>query len=93
METEKQEVQNSKQPLRSRFFYMILFLIIGHFISAIVFLSTLFQFIYTWIFGKSQERVLEFTSNLSLFAKEIIDYLTFNSEEKPWPIGEWGKKE
>ena len=93
METEKQETQNPKQPLLSRFFYMILFLIIGHFISTVVFFTTVFQFIYTWIFGKAHERVLKFTSNLSLYAKEIIDYLTFNSEEKPWPMGEWEKKE
>lgn len=79
----------TKQPIISRFFYTVLFLIIGHLITMIVFATTVFQFIYTTITGKSQERIQAFTANLAHYAKDVIDYLTFNSEKKPWPMSEW----
>jgi len=89
-ETQPQpETQNPKEPIISRLLYSVLILIIEYFISTVVFVTTVFQFIYTAILGKSQERVQKFTANLAHYAKDVINYLTFNSEKKPWPMGEW----
>ncbi len=82
----------NKKPSLSRLLYMVLFLVIGRFISIIVFFVAIFQFIYAWIFNKPNEKVLEFTNSLSEFAKEIISYVSLNTEDKPWPIGDWPKK-
>lgn len=83
------ETQSTKESIISRFFYSVLFLVIGYFISTVVFFTTVFQFIYTAITGKSQERLQQFTANLAQYAKDVINYLTFNREEKPWPMSEW----
>jgi len=85
-------MQASQKPTLSRALYMILFSIIGRFVSIIVFFAAIFQFMYTWIYEKPNEKVLDFTAPLSEFAKEIIAYIAFNSEEKPWPMGEWPKQ-
>jgi len=41
---------------------------------------------------KANETLLDFTSALSEYAKQIIAYVGFNSDEKPWPIGKWLSK-
>ena len=81
----------NKKPSLSRALYIILFLVIGRFVSIAVCFISIFQFIYAWIFSKPNQNVLEFTSSLSEFAKEIVAYVSFNTEDKPWPIGEWPK--
>lgn len=86
------KTQSSKESLVARFVYTVLFLVIGYFISTVVFFTTVFQFIYTMIFGKNQERVLAFTAYVGQYAKDVIDYLTFNSDIKPWPMSEWKGK-
>lgn len=85
------ETQNTQESIISRFFYTILFFVVGYFISTLVFVITAFQFIYTALTGKSQERLQQFTANLAQYAKDVINYLTFNTTEKPWPMGEWDK--
>lgn len=86
--------ENSFQkPKLIRLVYMILFSIIGRFVAAIVFFAAIFQFVYSYFLDKNNVQVLKFTASLSNYAKEIISYVALNSEEKPWPIGEWPKEE
>lgn len=87
-----EDTTEDQRPSLVRLAYMFLYAIIGRFVSMIVFFASIFQYIYAWIFGKPNEQVLAFTEALSTFAKEIIAYLALNTEEKPWPIGEWPKK-
>ncbi len=84
-------METSQKPSLVRLVYMILFSLIGRFVSIIVFFAAIFQFVYAWIYDAPNEKVLTFTKSLSEFAKEIIAYVAFNTEEKPWPIGEWPK--
>lgn len=72
-----------------RAIYMILFAIIGRFVSAIVICVALFQFIYTIIYKEPNQKLLPFMEKLAVYAKEIIDYLSYTSDEKPWPIGDY----
>jgi uncharacterized membrane protein len=84
-------MENSRKPSLARLAYMILFLIIGRFVSVIVFFAAIFQFVYIWIYHQPNAQVLELTAALSEFAKEIIQFIAFNTEKIPWPIGEWPK--
>ncbi|MCH9812687.1 MAG: DUF4389 domain-containing protein [Epsilonproteobacteria bacterium] len=84
-------MQDSQKPSLVRLVYMILFSIIGRFVSVVVFFAAIFQFVYAWIYDAPNEKVLKFTGELAEFAKEIVSYIGFNTEEKPWPLGEWPK--
>jgi uncharacterized membrane protein len=84
-------MENSRKPSLVRLAYMILFLIIGRFVSVIIFFAAIFQLIYTWVYHRPNEQVLELTAALSEFAKQIIQFVAFNTENIPWPIGEWPK--
>ncbi len=87
----KEEVEEFKKPSLSRGLYTILFLVIGRGVSIVVCFVAIFQFVYSFIYSKPSDRVLEFTKSLSEFAKEIVLFVSFNTEEKPWPMSEWPK--
>ena len=86
-----EEVKTDEQPKAGweRVLYTILYLIIGRFISAVLFIIAISQFIYSWVIGEPNEKLLHFTSGLSEYIKQLVSYVGFNSEEKPWPVGEW----
>ncbi|MDQ1325147.1 MAG: hypothetical protein QG564_271 [Campylobacterota bacterium] len=86
-----QNSQNSRPPKPSfeRVLYTILYLILVRFISMVLFVITITQFIYSWIGSEPNKQLLQFTGNLSEYAKELVLYISFNSDEKPWPSGEW----
>jgi hypothetical protein len=85
------EVKRDKQTKAGweRVLYTILYLMIGRIISAMLFIIAVSQFIYSWVSGEANEKLLHFTGGLSEYAKEVVSYVGFNSEEKPWPVGEW----
>mgnify|MGYP002399235420 FL=1 len=83
--------QNTMQPKPSieRVLYTILYLILIRFISMVLFVIAITQFIYSWIGKEPNKQLLQFTKNLSEYSKELVLYVSFNSDKKPWPSGEW----
>jgi hypothetical protein len=73
----------------SRLLHTILYLIIGRFIAMVLFVIAITQFIYLWLTGEPNDKILSFTKNLSEYAKELVSYVSFNTDEKPWPMGDW----
>ena len=66
--------------------YMLLFAVIYSIAELMVILVALFQFIATLFTGKPMERVLDFGDDLSIYVYEILQYVTFNSDEKPFSL-------
>lgn len=54
-------------------------------VAAVVF----FQFIFTLVRGRPNERLLPFSRSLSLLIYEIALYVTFVEDKKPFPFGQW----
>ena len=54
-------------------------------ISAIV----LFQFGTMLLSGKPNQRLLDFGYSLAIYAFQIITYLTYNTDKKPFPFSDW----
>ncbi len=86
---EEIETNEREKPGIARALYILLYLIIGRFISVILFVVAITQFIYTWLSGEPNEKILDFTEGLSEYAKQLVSYVGFNSDEKPWPFGDW----
>lgn len=86
------EINNHPKADIARVLYSILFLIIDRMMSTLLFLIVIVQLIHSWVKGKPNETLLDFTSALSEYAKQIIAYVGFNSDEKPWPMGKWSSK-
>lgn len=86
---EEIETNEREKPGIARALYILLYLIIGRFISVILFVVAITQFIYTWLSGEPNEKILDFTEGLSEYAKQLVSYVGFNTDEKPWPFGDW----
>lgn len=83
----KKEVFAREKWLRALF--MVIFLIINYFAQMLVWLIALFQFLLVLFTGKTNTRLMHFGQSLSKYVMEMIRYLTYNTETKPFPFNEW----
>lgn len=72
-----------------RGFYILIFAFIYSITKIVLAAVVLFQFLTTLFTGEKNERLLEFGNNLSTFIYQIVTYLTYNSDNKPFPFDEW----
>ncbi len=72
-----------------RFIFMLFFAVIGYIALGITMLVVLFQFVIVLLTGKLNERILPLGQSLSTYVHQILLYLTYNSDEKPFPFGAW----
>ena len=73
--------------------FMVLFLIAYNIVEFLILLTALFQFVAVLFTGRVNKTVLRLGNNLSLFALETFQYLTFNSNLRPFPFSPWPDEE
>jgi hypothetical protein len=83
----KQRLQ--KNETWQRILYMIFFIVIYGVSKVLIFAVMLFQFITIVLTGKTNEQLLKFSQSLSTFIYQIMIYLTFVSERRPFPFSVW----
>lgn len=66
--------------------FMMFFLVAARFVAMLVVLIALFQFICTLITRKPKDNLKNFGKDLSLYAAEIIKFLSYSTDRKPWPF-------
>lgn len=86
---EELETNERKKPGVARAIYTLLYLLIGRFISMVLFVIAITQYIYSWMTGEPNEKILIFTANLGEYTKQLVSYVAFNTDERPWPVGDW----
>lgn len=74
-----------------KFLYLILFSVINYFVQVVSWFVALFQFIVTLITDKPNQRLQTFGKNLSGYSAQIINFLAYSAEEKPFPFSDWPK--
>jgi len=72
-----------------RALYMLLFLIAYGAAEILLTLLVIFQLLAILFTGKANEPLLSFGTNLSRYVYQILQFMTFNSEEKPFPFSDW----
>ncbi len=83
----KQRLQRNETWQRG--LYMLFFIVIYGFTKFLVFIVMLFQFVTIILTGKTNEQLLKFSQNLSTYIYQIVIFLTFNSEQHPFPFSAW----
>ncbi|MDA1077199.1 MAG: DUF4389 domain-containing protein [Proteobacteria bacterium] len=83
----------TRKSLWVRALYMLLFTVILGFAKTIVGLSVIFQFLTILFTGRSNEPVLQFGNNMSVYLGDVYRYLTFNAERLPFPFSDWPDEE
>lgn len=72
-----------------RLVFMLLYAIICYFALWITGVVILFQFGVILLTGKLNSRLLPVGQSLSIYLHQILLYLTYNSDEKPFPFSGW----
>jgi len=86
---EEIETNERGKPGLARALYILLYLIIGRFVSMVLFVIAITQYIYSWLTGEPNDKILYFTEGLAEYTKQLVSYVGFNTDEKPWPLGDW----
>lgn len=82
-------VAAARQAVFIRALFMILFVIIYYVAGWLVVAVAVFQFVVVLITGKQNSNLTAFGEGLSRFIYQIARFLTFNTEDKPFPFSEW----
>lgn len=72
-----------------RGFWMFLFAIVYYVASMVAFALVMFQWAFLLFTGKLNERLLPLGQSLSTYLYQILLYLTYNHDEKPFPFQDW----
>lgn len=81
--------QANKPSIWIRGLYMLLFLIITRLTEVVVGLIMVIQFIFKAATGTVNDNLLKFGDSLSQYLYEIVQFQTFNTEDKPFPFAQW----
>ena len=73
----------------TRLLFIILFAITYRVASVVLFAITIIQFIKALITGSPFPQLQSFGGSLAEYNKQIVEFLSFQSDDKPFPIGAW----
>lgn len=83
----KKNIKSESFWLRSLF--MVLFVIIYRVVDMLVLLVAVSQWIYTLLTGDCNASLSRFALGLAAYVVQIIHYLSYNTEAKPFPFSDW----
>lgn len=72
-----------------RLIFILIYAVVLWATSFVLTLVVVFQFLTVLFTRKTQPNLLDFGDSLAEFVRQIISYMTFNQDEKPFPFGEW----
>jgi hypothetical protein len=94
---EKGQSQPFKRNVKSRstwlrLFFMIVVALLYGVSRAVVGAVVVLQFFYVLFTGETNQRLAQLGQSLATYTYQIIRYLTFNTEERPFPFdADWPK--
>jgi hypothetical protein len=87
MSTVQENVKNVDTWLRGLF--IVIFGIIFYALVTIIWLLVIFQFVTAVVSGSPNANLKDFSESLSKYAYQVLRYMTFGTEERPWPFSPW----
>ncbi|HKJ96097.1 MAG TPA: DUF4389 domain-containing protein [Gammaproteobacteria bacterium] len=73
--------------------FIVLFAIAFNLAEMLMVAVVVFQFAMTLVTGTRNPRVLQFARQLSTWLYQILLFVTFNRDERPWPFDAWPEPE
>ena len=83
----KQKILDTNTWLRGLF--MLLFFLIAGVARFVIAVVVLFQFLSVLFTGNTNAQLLTLGQSLSTYIYQITLFLTFNSEQRPFPFSSW----
>lgn len=72
-----------------RFIFMALFVMIACVAAYVLFILIVVQFLFALCTGKDDNRLRGFGYSLSEYFFQIFSFLTYNTNNKPYPFSDW----
>ncbi|GMR05636.1 MAG: hypothetical protein BMS9Abin25_0211 [Gammaproteobacteria bacterium] len=72
-----------------RILYMAIFVFIFNIVELLIAALVIFQLLVLLFTGEKNMRLVGFGGMLSQYAYRMLQYLTFNSEDRPFPFADW----
>jgi len=87
----KQNLQNTNQWIR--ILYMVLFWIVLYFSMVVTGVLIFIQVLFALITGEDNKNLRNFSADLTKYINQILLFLTYNEDRKPFPFAAWGEVE
>ncbi len=85
----KENLKSSNTWIRGLF--ILLFAFIWGVAEMVAGVVVIFQFVYLLVNAKLNDHLLKLGKELASFCYQIMLYVTFNANEKPYPFADWPK--
>ncbi len=87
--TENSDAQGNKRNIWIRGLFMLLMALAFHVCELVLGVVTVVQFVMTLVNDTPNARLVAFGRSMGSYLRQIVNFLTFASEEMPFPFGEW----
>jgi Domain of unknown function (DUF4389) len=87
------DVSDSKRKIWLRGLYMLFMVVAFHVGEALLVIFAVIQFVIVLMNGAPNERLVAFGGNLGIYLRQIAHFLTYASEEVPFPFSDWPEQE
>jgi len=85
--------KNIKEPsIWVNFFLKVLYLIFLNFIIPFLGFVTLLQLLFSLGSKKPNDNLISFSKKISIYVYQIINFITYSSDERPWPFNAFPDK-
>ncbi|MGI9274370.1 MAG: DUF4389 domain-containing protein [Endozoicomonas sp.] len=87
-------IENLKSESRwLRLVFMVLFAMAAYVAGFLIFLVAVVQLVHGFIKGQPNGRLLTFSAGLNQYVYQIVQFVTYNTETKPYPFSDWPQTE
>ena len=87
--TENADAPASKRNIWIRGIYMLLMAFVFQVSGTVMFVITVIQFVLALLSDTPNDRLITFGRSLGRYLQQIASFLTFASEEIPFPFNDW----
>jgi len=84
-------VSEKPESIWMRGLYILLFAFIYSAAEVVMIAVVVLQFLFILFTQEKNEKILSFGADLTEFLFRVFRYLTFNSDNRPFPFDEWPK--
>jgi hypothetical protein len=81
--------QRDYRAIAIRAFFMLLYCLLHSVMDAVLVAVAVLQLGFSAVLGAPNARLASFGAQLARFSYQIIQFWTFNTEQKPFPFSDW----
>lgn len=86
---ENSDTPTNKRNIWIRGLFMLLMALAYHVSGTVMFIVTVIQFVMTLLIDIPNARLVSFGRSLGRYFQQLVNFLTFATEQIPFPFSEW----